>query len=95
MLGTNGAERPVTPGNEVGSHQPCLIAAIEISGGDLSQDHQMLFSMYVSSLLLGSVKAERLRELKSNSGVPDQQSVGSNPQPPLVCSGGLIRSLSV
>ena len=28
----------------------------------------------------GSVKAERLRAPNSNSGVSDQQSVGSNPQ---------------
>ena len=35
----------------------------------------------VENVIRGSVVAERLRAPNSNSGVSDQQSVGSNPQP--------------
>ena len=54
-----------------------------------SLDSSMYFKLYYSSTLLSSwwfstlesVVAERLRAPNSNSGVSDQQSVGSNPQP--------------
>ena len=50
---------------------------------------QMLFlckhDSYIVHIYFGSVVAERLREPNSNSGVSDQQSVGSNPQPGHLC----------
>ena len=47
--------------------------------------HCVIFKKYAH--VSGSVVAERLRAPNSNSGVSDQQSVGSNPQAvcPLCC----------